>query len=212
MFAFLLLLLRLLLGSLWIAAGIAKLRAGSQTEKAVADFGLIPGVFARVLGRLLPWGELTLGLFLLLGKWTTFAAGFSLILLLLFSLAIGINLRRGRLIACHCFGQSSQKPISWRDLVRNGLLMFATMALLFRAEQSWSWDAWAAGDTRAFFAASLIEAFPLLLVLVAGLLIWTLAASFWELAQNLARASEGPARELPERPLLRRWFRLEPEE
>jgi Methylamine utilisation protein MauE len=44
------------------------------------------------------------------------------LLLLVFSAAIAVTLRRGQTPTCHCFGQRSAQPIGTDTLVRNGVL------------------------------------------------------------------------------------------
>src|SRR5438105_4554525 len=103
---YLVLLARLALGSMWIMAGAAKLAQKQPHGEAVDKFGLLPRPLAGAVGTALPYLELALGLFLLIGQWTAPAAAVSAALLLLFSLAIGINLIHGRKVECHCFGQA----------------------------------------------------------------------------------------------------------
>jgi peroxiredoxin len=47
----------------------------------------------------------------------------ALVLLGVFSCAIGWNLMRGRTPDCHCFGQLHSAPATWKTLARNGALL-----------------------------------------------------------------------------------------
>src|SRR5438445_228092 len=101
MHPFIILLARLALGSTWVVAGIAKLAQRGSRGDSVAEFGLLPRRLADAVGRALPWAELALGLLLLAGLWTSAAAAASAALLVAFTLAISINLARGRRVECH---------------------------------------------------------------------------------------------------------------
>jgi uncharacterized membrane protein YphA (DoxX/SURF4 family) len=95
---------RVLLALVFGVAGLAKLadRAGSQ--QALRDFGL-PGWLGRPVGVLLPLVELGVAVALLPAASAWRGAVGATVLLLLFVVAMAINLLRGRRPACHCFGQ-----------------------------------------------------------------------------------------------------------
>ena len=57
----------------------------------------------------------------------------ALVLLAAFSLVIARALRLGLTTPCGCFGATSAKPVSSRDLVRNGLLACLALAALVAA-------------------------------------------------------------------------------
>jgi hypothetical protein len=44
------------------------------------------------------------------------------LLLVFFSLALAINIKRGNSIQCNCFGSTSSRPISKYDLIRNAAI------------------------------------------------------------------------------------------
>jgi peroxiredoxin len=112
---------RVLLATVFAAAGVAKLVDRAGARRALADFG-VPRPAVRAGSLLLPLTELACAV-LLLPVTTTYAAGVAaLLLLLLFVAAVGVNLARGRRPACHCFGQLAAKPIGSLTLVRNLLL------------------------------------------------------------------------------------------
>ena len=115
---------RLLLASIFVMAGVAKLADRGGTKQAVADFG-VPTPLVAPLGVLLPVAELTVAA-LLLASTAWWGAVGALVLLLLFVAGIGTNLARGRRPDCHCFGQLRAEPASWKTLARN--LVLAAMA------------------------------------------------------------------------------------
>jgi len=115
------LLCRLLLAGAFAVAAAAKLADRTGSSKAFTDFGL-PGSVARQLSVLLPLVELVVAVLLVLpqsGLWGGLSA---LVLLLAFTIGIGISLARGRTPDCHCFGQLHSAPVGWPTLMRNTLL------------------------------------------------------------------------------------------
>jgi uncharacterized membrane protein YphA (DoxX/SURF4 family) len=112
---------RIVVGAVFLASGALKLRQRSWPATA-RTFGA-PGFVIPVL----PWTELVLGALLAAqigGPWTPLAA---LVLLLAFTVAIAVQLARGRLVPCACFGELSAKPVSGMTIVRNAGLCIITL-------------------------------------------------------------------------------------
>jgi peroxiredoxin len=117
---FALLAVRLVLAAVFLVAGIAKLVNGSASSQALRDFGAPRLV--QPLGALLPPLEMAVAAGLLFVPAAWYAAWGALALLGTFIAGIAVNLARGHQPACNCFGQLHSRPISWRTLVRNGVL------------------------------------------------------------------------------------------
>lgn len=106
-------------------AGAAKLGRRAETAAGFAELGLGR---PELLGRVVPMVELALAVALLAAP----AAGAAVTLVLLagFTTVLVRALRRGVEVRCACFGQAGGPPLSWVDLVRNGLLgALAVLAL-----------------------------------------------------------------------------------
>lgn len=117
---------------LWIVAAIHKLRDPSAHETAVAQYALIPEWAVPATAAVLPWAELAIGVGLIFAR--PVAASASAGLLLVYALAIGINLARGRTdIDCGCSGPALRQPLSFRLVGRNVVLIAASGALLLPA-------------------------------------------------------------------------------
>jgi uncharacterized membrane protein YphA (DoxX/SURF4 family) len=203
------LLARLLLATVWLTAGFSKLaQDGQSRSEAIEDFHVLPRSAAQMFGIMLPWIELSLGALLLIGMWLPYAAGVSAVLLVLFSLAISINLLKGRDVECNCFGQLGQARISWAAVARNVALLAAALWILLVPSDYFSVDGWKAGVGLRAGHPPIIDFVPVLLLLGAGLLAWALGAAAWAVAGLVARADDGPAVSLPERQHLRRWLGL----
>jgi uncharacterized membrane protein YphA (DoxX/SURF4 family) len=123
-------LLRLGLGALFLAAGVAKLRDPAAFATEIANYRLLPGL-AAYLATALPMLELVLGATLLLGTatWRRAAALASAGLLIVFTVAVSQVVARGINVDCGCFGGSSGPVTGWT--VARDLALLAAAGLLF---------------------------------------------------------------------------------
>lgn len=114
---------RFVLGSVFLLAGLGKLPRRSQFSDVVQSYGLLPGSLVNPVARLLPLVEIVFGGLLLLGLATHVVAGLSALALFAFSIAVGVNLARGRELDCGCFAVGAPRTITWVVLVRNAVLI-----------------------------------------------------------------------------------------
>jgi thiol-disulfide isomerase/thioredoxin len=122
---------RLVLAGTFAIAGLAKLTDRAGTAKAFVDFG-IPDALARPGSVILPLLEFVVAVALLPVPSAWFGAIGALALLLLFSIAIALNLALGRRPDCNCFGQFQSKPIDWSTLLRNLALTVLAAVLVWQ--------------------------------------------------------------------------------
>ena len=127
------LLLRLTLGGLLLLAAITKLTDRAAFQTAVAEYKLLPHTLERPFAAALPVVELTLGMLLLAGLGTAIAAWVAVPVFLSFSIAIGVNMARGRELDCHCFGSVQSEPIGWPALIRSSTLVVASLIVALGA-------------------------------------------------------------------------------
>ena len=121
---------RLVLAGIFALAAVAKLADRERSEEAVANFG-IPDRLVPAVAFLLPLTELAVAALLVPASLADLGAIGAVTLLVLFSLAVAVNLRAGNTPDCHCFGQLGAKRIGPGTLVRNGFL--AGLAVLVLA-------------------------------------------------------------------------------
>jgi uncharacterized membrane protein YphA (DoxX/SURF4 family) len=119
----LLLIGRIVLGGLFIYAGILKMRDVQQFADSIAAYRMLPVQSINVMALALPPFEIILGLLLLIG-WKTRMAALGVTLLLgIFTLALFQALLRGLNIDCGCFGSEAPAPLKlWLSLGRDLLL------------------------------------------------------------------------------------------
>ena len=95
---------RLLLAGVLLLSAQGKLRDPRRFVQLVVAYRILPLPLARVYGRLLPWLEAGLGLWLVLGVAAGHAGALAGLLLLSFAFAVATNVLRGRRhLACGCF-------------------------------------------------------------------------------------------------------------
>jgi len=167
----------LLLASVFVAAGAAKLVDREGSRRAIADFG-VPASLTTPLGVLLPLAELVVAAALIPASTAWWGAAGALALLLLFVAGLGANLARGRNPECRCFGQLRSEPAGWNTLARNGFLAAVAGFVLWQGYEG-------AGSSAVGWLASLSAAQVAGLVLGLAVL-GVLAAQGW-LLLNLLR-------------------------
>jgi peroxiredoxin/uncharacterized membrane protein YphA (DoxX/SURF4 family) len=122
-----LLVVRLLLASVFMLAGLTKVVDRPGTRQAMLGFG-VPTRLAAPFAAVLPFVEMAVAVTLALTVTAWWAAVAALGLLLVFSAAMGYQLAHGRAPECHCFGQVSTEPIGRSTLLRN--LFLAALAVM----------------------------------------------------------------------------------
>jgi putative oxidoreductase len=186
MLAYLLYVLQLGLGVTFLLAALPKLRRPRAFAQAVGEYGLVPGRAAVAVAPALLLLESFLAAALLTGWAARVGAVLASVTLVGFAAAVAINLRRGRIVSCGCFGDPAEK-ISARTLARLALLLAGCVLLI--AGTAWTDASFVtigslpAGGGSAL--ATVVELAAGTVALVAGAL-WLL--SLPELA-NVARAA-----------------------
>jgi putative oxidoreductase len=102
---YLILVLRIILAGVFLTSSVGKLvDIERYSVDAVYNFGIVPMLFARPLGLVMPFIELLCGLGLLFGVLTRLAALGVGLMSIAFFIAKAIVLAQGRHIDCGCFG------------------------------------------------------------------------------------------------------------
>lgn len=127
----------LLVGAVLIAAGLPKALRSRAFAAQIADYGLVPGGMTGLFARLISSLELAAGALLLAGLGASrplrqAGAGLAVILFAVFLAALASAYRRGRDIACACFGGNGEiETVGAHSIVRTALLLaLAAVAVL----------------------------------------------------------------------------------
>jgi putative oxidoreductase len=131
--------IRLVLGTAFLWSGASKMSDLGEFADAIRLYRLIPGVTAGAAARLVAWIESALGTALLVGLGVTWASRLGIGLLAIFTVAIGINLVRGRRIPCGC-RRNSTEPIQVKHILRNSAALLALAYLAGLPVHRWAID------------------------------------------------------------------------
>lgn len=139
--------LRLALGVIFLYAGFTKIIDPQTFADSIATFKVLPDTLINLLAMALPPFEILVGMMLVLGYELRIASFASIVLTIVFALALGQAILRGLEVDCGCFGAGKPSPMkTWVSLGRD-LLMLAAAILVYRKQ----WQA----DTRAHSAVAL---------------------------------------------------------
>jgi uncharacterized membrane protein YphA (DoxX/SURF4 family) len=133
---------RVVVGGVLLYAGFLK-AAGPAAEFAAAimAYNIVPSSLASPLALIIPYLEMWVGLFMLTGFYTRYAALAAAILFTIFLGALGSTLVRGiDLVSCGCFGADTLSP--HRTLVMDMVLLALSVTTnrLSRYPLRWSLD------------------------------------------------------------------------
>jgi uncharacterized membrane protein YphA (DoxX/SURF4 family) len=148
--AVLIFILRLGIGALLIVAGVFKLHDGpTASVEAVAAYKLLPQILTTVLGVALPYLELALGGYLVLGLFTRIVGWIVTAQFLVFSLAVASLVIRKLPADCGCFGSGLPTPPSWGHVAVDVLLAALAFTIARYGPGAFAVDRWLSGGAAA---------------------------------------------------------------
>lgn len=103
----LLLVVRIILGVVFISAGIGKVLNPTDFANDIDNYRMLPYVLVTVMAVILPWVEIIVGLLLIFGKFLHGSSFIVIALNLVFIFAISTAMVRGLDIDCGCFSLAS---------------------------------------------------------------------------------------------------------
>jgi putative oxidoreductase len=127
------LVLRIVLGAIFIVAGSSKIGHPSLFAAEIAGFRILPQVVIAPLALVLPYLEVLLGAYLILGLFTRAAAWIAVLLLALFDGAIASAVVRGMTVNCGCFGPSDATVTTWSEVARDAAFVVLALVVALRA-------------------------------------------------------------------------------
>ena len=125
---------RLILGAVFMYASIDKILYPAAFAQAVYNYAILPDTLINLTAIVLPWLELILGVFLVIGLFREGSACIVTGLLAVFLGATIFNMARGLDIYCGCFSAStedtSNAPMVWY-VIRDGFFLLQACYLLY---------------------------------------------------------------------------------
>jgi putative oxidoreductase len=128
-----LLVVRLFLGGVFIYAGLLKIQAPQAFADSIASFRLLPDELISLLALTLPAFEVIIGSLLILGRLRRLTSFGVLVLCGIFFLALSSALIRNLQVDCGCFGGG--QPSVWKTWFSLGrdMVLIGAGYLLYRA-------------------------------------------------------------------------------
>lgn len=126
--------LRLILGAIFIYAGYIKIIDPHGFAKNIFQYQLLPDVLVNISALILPWLEVVAGACLIaVPPLRRGAAGWILLMLIVFTTAIIISLARGLDISCGCMSTDpAAAKIGWKKVFENTAMLAGISLLLWR--------------------------------------------------------------------------------
>ncbi|WP_312528002.1 MauE/DoxX family redox-associated membrane protein [Paracoccus sp. (in: a-proteobacteria)] len=123
---------RAFLALLFVTAALSKLSRIEEFYGVVRNFRLLPDGLSRVVAFVLPVVELAVAVGLVIRPLAVPAAAVAALLLIVFAVALAINVIRGRTyIDCGCFRQGLKQPVSWLLVGRNIVLTALALSVVW---------------------------------------------------------------------------------
>jgi putative oxidoreductase len=127
----LVLMVRLLVGAIFVYAAMGKVGDPAGFARAVHNYRILPLPLLHPFALMLPWVELLTGLALILGRLSRGAVVLCLGMTMMFTIAVGSALARNLDISCGCFHTDGGASVGLSLLLRDVALLAACVLLLF---------------------------------------------------------------------------------
>jgi uncharacterized membrane protein YphA (DoxX/SURF4 family) len=120
-------------GVIFLWAGLSKAFDLQSTVLAVDAYDVLPEALVRPVAAALPWIEIVLGVFLILGLFVRFAGIGVAVLTTVFIVGLAQAKARGLQIDCGCFGPGGTgNGVGWWEIARDIPLLLAGIYLAWR--------------------------------------------------------------------------------
>ena len=126
--------LRLTIGGIFIAAGALKVGHADLFAAEIAGFriGFLPQAAIGPMAIALPYLEMLVGAYLVLGLFTRISGFAAAVLLGVFDLAIASAVVRGLTVSCGCFGPNDTTTTSWSEVARDAIFVALALVIALR--------------------------------------------------------------------------------
>ncbi len=146
---------RIAIGSLLVVAGVLKAHDGpSATALSIAGYRILPSLLVKPLGVALPYLEIVLGGYLVIGLFTRVAAWIATLQFTIFSVAVASLVIRNIPADCGCFGSAVPTPPSWGHVAADVALGIVAACIALFAPGALAVDRRLGGEEAVFAEAS----------------------------------------------------------
>ena len=128
------LIIRLLLGGMWVWASLDKIQDPAQFSRDIANYHVMPFGLENLSAIVVPWLELLIGIGLIIGVMVDGAALISFSLMLLFIVLISQAILRGFNIECGC-GLKEGQLVGWEKILENIVFLGGSYLVMIRPKK-----------------------------------------------------------------------------
>ncbi|HEY2321896.1 MAG TPA: MauE/DoxX family redox-associated membrane protein, partial [Thermoanaerobaculia bacterium] len=125
------------LGLFFVIAALPKLSDPPSFAHMVYNYRIVPGALINLMALTMPWIELLCGLALILGIWKDAARTLIALLLLVFIVAISVNLMRNNAIDCGCFDVTAAGKSHEERIADMHFVVVRDLGMLLMCAQLW---------------------------------------------------------------------------
>jgi uncharacterized membrane protein YphA (DoxX/SURF4 family) len=136
----LLVVFRVLLGGLFVYAGVVKVADPLGFAQDIRNYRLVGQALSFVAAVVLPWLEIVAGAFLIAGVWKRGAALVITGLLVFFIVLTIVTMARGLDVDCGCFGSLSRKS-GWSVIFEDLGMLFLGLCVFLAPIDQRNWGA-----------------------------------------------------------------------
>jgi uncharacterized membrane protein YphA (DoxX/SURF4 family) len=122
---------RLVLGVIFIYASYDKILHPKAFAEVVYNYQILPDGLINVTAIFLPWLEILMGIFLIMGFWMPGTVIWCNTLLVVYVGALCFNLARGLDVNCGCFSTTKGRSISIETILWDVAFLTLSVYLLF---------------------------------------------------------------------------------
>ena len=137
------LMIRLILGGLFIYAAVYKIADPYQFANDIRNYDLLPYYLVNLMALFLPWLELYCGLFLIVGLFVRTGSTLIGLMLVVFIIAIISAILRGLDIECGCYGEmATASRVGLKKVLEDVILLAMAFYLFWDQSSQWAIDDW----------------------------------------------------------------------
>ena len=123
--------IRVILGVIFIYASYDKILHSKAFAEVVYNYQILPDKLINLTAIFLPWFEIMIGVFLIVGFWMPGTVIWCNTLLVIYIGALGFNLARGLDINCGCFSTTKGSSISIEHILWDAVFLSLSIYLSF---------------------------------------------------------------------------------
>ena len=122
---------RLILGVIFIYASYDKILHPKAFAQVIYNYQILPDSFINVTAIFLPWLEVLMGVFLIIGFWMPGTVIWCNLLFVVYIGALWFNLARGLDVNCGCFSTTEGSSIGIKTILWDVAFLTLSVYLLF---------------------------------------------------------------------------------